>query len=371
MASASYRYPAPTDGRPPPGARRRLASLAACAIGLAALGATGVVVGGGDPTTPYLTGFGNPCRMAFDGGGALYINDIDTDTFYRVPPGGAPTVFTDAVPGAAGFTIDAFGDILAASPADSAVLRISPQAEVTVFAHVFNARAVAIGPDGGVWVSAVDSVHHFDPVGRLLESVDVRSQGAAAFGVGFGPSGELHFSNSAGLWKLSSGVPVPILTEQPVFNRGFAIDADGRIYWGRDAGEGDTDRVILYDGAGTVIDDTMIAGVVDPCLVLFVRDTDGTTTRRVLISQLDGAIVEANTEGIPAAGWPATPISLAGIPELDCASQAAGADVLSNDVIRFLDAIGNANGGYDVGDFRAYLLATGAVAADLRAGGAP
>jgi hypothetical protein len=236
---------------------------------------------------------------------------------------------------------------------------------VSVFAEVYNARSVAVGPDGSVWVSAVDSLHHFDAAGRYLESVDIRSQGATAFGINFGPSGELHFSNFAGLWKLSSGTVVPILTDQPLFNRGFAIDADGRILWARDAEAGDTSRIILYDGDGQVLDDTLVSDVQDPCLVLFVRDTTGAMTHRLLVAQGDGAIVEANADGIPGGGWPAPSLTLADIPATDCGDGAAGdPDALSDDAARFLDAIGNANGGYDVGDFRAYLLAAGLIQAD-------
>jgi hypothetical protein len=36
--------------------------------------------------------------------------------------------------------------------------------------------------------------------------------------------------------------------------------------------------------------------------------------------------------------------------------------VLSEDELRFLDLIGNRNGGFDIGDFRAYLQDAGLVA---------
>lgn len=335
-------------------------------ISLLALGAgttRPASLGPGDPTTPYLGGFGNACRLAFDGGGSLFVND--GGVIYRVPPGGTPAVFTDQVPDARGFAFDAFGDLLVASPGDSAIYRVRPDRAVSRFADVYNVRALAVGPDGSVWGSTVDSIHHFDAVGRRLESIDIRSQGAAAFGMGFSPDGALHFSNFAGLWKLSAGTAVPILTERPPRNRGFAIDTDGSIYWGREAQEGDTDRIILYDGAGEVLDDTIVAQVVDPCLVLFVRAADGSTTDRLLVGQLDGSIVEANADGIPAPGWPSPAIAIAEIDDATCADQAAGLDgSLSDDVARFLDAIGNGNGAYDVGDFRALLLANGTIQAD-------
>lgn len=214
----------------------------------------------------------------------------------------------------------------------------------------------------------MDTIYHFDAAGRHLDTIDLTGAGAAAFGMAFSPSGALHFSNFAGLWKLSGGSVVPVLTDQPLRNRGFTIDAEGSIYWARDAEAGDVDRVILYDAAGQVLEDTMIADVVDPCLVLFVRDTDGAPTGRLLVAQGGGTIVEANAAGIPVAGAPTPPLSIADIAEAECADQAAGASgMLPQNVTRLLDAIGNGNGRYDVGDFRAYLLATGAIQA--RGGG--
>ncbi|MGD2069506.1 MAG: hypothetical protein PVI57_12585 [Gemmatimonadota bacterium] len=315
--------------------------------------------GPGDPTTVFLDGFGNVCRLAFDERGDLFLND--GGVLHRVRPDGTRSVFTDEVPDARGFTFDAFGDLLVASPGESAIFRVSPAAQVSVFTEAFNVRSLAVGPDGSVWASAVDTVHHFDAAGRLLEKVDVRSGGGAAFGLQVSPAGDLHFSSFAGLWKLESGVPVALLTERPLRNRGFAFDADGNIYWTREAvEEGDTDRVILYDPSGVVVHDTIIGEVEDPCLSVFVRDEDGVTTERLLVAQLNGTIVEANSAGLPAGGWPVVPLSLSDIEETDCADGAAGiGGLLSEDVSRFLDAVGNANGSYDVGDFRAFLLATG------------
>jgi sugar lactone lactonase YvrE len=316
--------------------------------------------GPGDPTTLFLDGFGDACRLAFDAQGNLFAND--GGVFYKVTPDGTKTLFTDQVPDPRGFAVDAFGNLLVASPRDSALYRVSPQAEVSVFAHAYNARGVAMDLDGSVWVTAVDTVHHFDAVGRFLEKFDIRSQGAAGFGIQISPGGEPHFSNFASLWRLSGGTPVPLLQGLPPRNRGFAFDENGNIYWARDAGEGDTDRVILYDASGEVLHDTIIGEVVDPCLITFLRDAEGVTGKRVLVSQSDGTIVEANAQGIPADGWPGTPLSLSDIAEGECADEAARVGgILDARVLHFLDVLGNNNRSYDVGDFRAYLLSTGAI----------
>ena len=339
-------------------------------VAAALLAATGVAAvaagtsphrGPGDPTTLFLSGFGNSCRLGFDADGVLFAND--QGTFYRVTPDGTKSLFTDAVPDARGFAIDAFGNLLVASPQDSAIYQVNPQAQASVFTRVYNARSLAMDLDGSVWASAVDTIHHFDARGRHLESIDLGVAGAAAFGIQVSPQGEPHFSNFAGLWKLSSGTPVPLATGLPLMNRGFALDGDGNIYWARDAmDQADTDRVILYDPSGQVIHDTIIGQVTDPCSITFLRDEQGNTTNRILVSQMGGTIVEANASGISTGGWPTVPLSIGDIVENDCADQAAGAGTgLTDQVIQFLDAIGNNNGSYDVGDFRAYLLATGAI----------
>jgi len=317
--------------------------------------------GPGDPTTPFLSGLGNSCRIGFDNHGILYAND--QGVFYRITPDGTKSLFTEDVPDARGFTIDAFGNLLVASPQDSAIYQVTPEAHPSVFTRVYNARGLAVGLDGSVWVSAVDSIHHFDARGRHLASFDLSGAGAAAFGIQVSPQGEPHFSNFAGLWKLSSGTPIPLATGLPLMNRGFALDGEGNVYWARDAvDDKDTDRVILYDPAGQVVHDTIIGEVADPCLITFLRDEEGNTTNRILISQGGGTIVEANSDGISTSGWTTLPLSISAIPETECADLAAGAATgLSQDVTRFLDAIGNNNGSYDVGDFRAFLLATGAI----------
>lgn len=63
-----------------------------------------------------------------------------------------------------------------------------------------------------------------------------------------------------------------------------------------------------------------------------------------------------------AAGWPVVGLSLSEIDEEDCADAAVGVPAaVSENESTFLDAIGNSNGSYDVGDFRAYLVRTNVV----------
>jgi hypothetical protein len=317
--------------------------------------------GPGDPTTVFASGFTAPCRMEFDSEGDLFVKD--GAVIYRVAPDGSSTVFTDEVPDGRGFTFDAFGDMIVPSPGNSTIHKVSPAAEVTDFISVFNARRVRTGPDGSLWFAAIDSIHHYDAMGRHLESVDVMSQGGAAFGLRFSPSGELFFSSWGGYWKLVDGVVVPVLTE--VLPRGGAptFDELGNIYTGHESvTEGDPHRVILYDSDMSVLDDAFVTDVEPPCGIQFGRETDGSTNARLFIAQRDGTIVEANPAGIAAPGFPVVGLALNEIDEEDCADAVVGVPAsVSEDESTFLDAIGNNNGSYDAGDFRAYLVRTGVV----------
>ena len=340
------------------------------ALSIALMLAAGAVVGlaqalgPGDPTTVFASGFTNPCRVAFDATGNLYVAEVTLDTIYQVAPDGTRSFFA-AVPDLRNIALDAFGYFLVPSREDTAVYRVSPQGEVTRFFTVRNSSGTATGLDGSIWIGAVDSVHHFDAMGRHLESIDVMSNGAAAFGMAMSPAGELHMSSFFHMHKLVNGLPLPVATNQAPQMRGFAFDALGNILWSRRATlEGDVDRVILYNSAGEVVNDTLIAQVTEPCNSTFVRDTDGSMTNRLLIAQLDGVIREANSAGMPAVGWRTVGLEIGDISEASCANQIVGeADALDENHARFLDVIGNNNGSYDVGDFRAYLVETGVLTA--------
>jgi hypothetical protein len=233
---------------------------------------------------------------------------------------------------------------------------------VTEFISVFNARRARTGPDGSLWFAAIDSIHHYDALGRYLESVDVMSQGGAAFGLKFSPSGELYFSSWGGYWKLVDGVVVPVLVG--VLPRAGAptFDELGNIYTVHESvTEGDPHRVILYDPGMNVLDDAFVTDVEPPCAIAFGRDADGSTNARLFIAQRDGNIVEANPAGIVAPGFPVVGLSLSEIDEEDCADAVVGVPAVSDDEATFLDVIGNNNGSYDVGDFRAFLVRTGVV----------
>ncbi|KPK59518.1 MAG: hypothetical protein AMS21_09910 [Gemmatimonas sp. SG8_38_2] len=340
---------------------RRAAVLIALMLAAGAVVGLAQALGPGDPTTVFASGFTNPCRMAFDASGDLFVADLTVGQIYRVTPDGTRSLFNDDVPDPRGVTFDAFGDLLVTSRTDTAVYKISASGQATKFFDVSGASGITIGPDGSIWIAAVDSVHHFDAMGRYLETIDVTSGGAAAFGVQFSPAGELHMSTFGAMHKLVNGIPVPVATGQPIQMRGFAFDELGNFYWAHRTLDPDSvSRMRLYNSLGAVLEDTFISQLQEPCSSRFARDADGTTTRRMFIAQLDGVIREANSAGFAAPGWPVVGLELAQISEMDAADQIVGAtDELDENHASFLDVIGNNDGSYDVGDFRAYLIAAG------------
>lgn len=348
---------------------RRAALLIALMLAASAVVGLAQALGPGDPTTVFASGFTNPCRMAFDASGDLFVAEIALGQIYRVAPDGTRSLFNEDVPDPRGVTFDAFGNLLVTSRNDSAVYKISPNGQAAKFFDVVGASGITIGLDGSIWLAAVDSIHHFDAMGRHLETIDVRSGGAAAFGVKFSPAGELHMSNFGGMYKLVNGAPIPVATEQPIQMRGFTFDELGNFYWAHNAlGEGEVSRLRLYNSAGEVLEDTFISQVQQPCSGRFARDSDGTTTKRMFIAQIEGVIREANEAGFAAPGWPVVGLELGQILEIDAADQLVGeTDDLDENHARFLDVIGNNNGSYDVGDFRAYLLEIGVLSSTTAA----
>lgn len=338
----------------------RLPLLVLLALTAASVDAPAQEPGPGDPTTVFATGFAAPCRMEFDSAGDLFVKD--GAVIHRVAPDGSSTVFTEGVPDGRGFTFDAFRDMIVPSPGDATIYKVSPEGAVTPFISVFNARRARTGPDGSLWFAAIDSIHHFDAMGRYLASYDVRSQGGAAFGLKFSPSEELFFSSWGGYWKLVDGVVVPVLTDVLPRGGGPTFDQLGNIYTLHESvTEGDPHRVILYDSGMNVLDDAFVTDVEPPCGIQFGRDSDGSTSARLFIAQRDGNIVEANPAGIVAPGFPIVGLSLSSIDGEDCADEVIGVPAVSENESTFLDVIGNNNGSYDVGDFRAYLVRTGVV----------
>lgn len=339
------------------------ARYAALLLVFVTAGAAGLATAGpGDPASVFVSGFTTPCRTSFDYAGNLYVVDLPVSTIYKVTPDGSKSVFTDQISMPRGITFDPFGDMLVADRAAGIVYKVTPQGQASPFLEVFNAVRARVGPNGDIWVAAVDTLHHFDAVGRPLEHIDVRAQGAAAWDVRFTPDGALYFSSFPDFWKLEGHTVFPVLTGQQGQNSAPHFDVEGNAYWAHEATDaGDTHRVILADENFSVVEDSFATFAAGPCAMAFGRDPYG-TTNRLFISLRDGSIVELNSAGIAAAGVPEVGLSLTDLGESEVADEILGtSSPVTPDQAYFLDVIGNNDGNYDVGDFRAYLIATGVV----------
>jgi len=321
--------------------------------------------GPGDPTTVFADGLGAACRMAFDSVGNLLVASLNTGEIWSIDPAGGVTLFTDQVPDPRGVSFDAFGWPLVTSHTNAMVHRISPQGEVTEFAPVDGGVGIVTDQDGSVWVAAVDTLWHFDAMGRVLEAIETLDTfGIAARGIYPAPNGSLYLTGSAGaLWRLVDGVPEQLQGVHPYRWWGLAFDVAGNGYWAHEGiDEGDIDRLVLIDLDGNWLNDTWSTQLVDPCRCVFGRDSDGTTNSDLYVGQGDGTIVKVAAGSTLAAGWPLVGLRFSEIDQAAAADEIMGVpDLLSDPERVFLDVIGNNDDSYDVGDFRAYLIAAGVV----------
>ena len=342
--------------------RARVAVLAATF--LAAGPGTVLAQGPGDPTTVFADGFDNPCRIAFDSVGNLLVAELGLGQILKIDPSGARTLFTDQIPDPRWMTFDAFGWLLVTSHTSAMVHRVSPQGEVTDFVPVDGGVGMVTDQDGSVWVAAVDTLWHFDAMGRQLEAIEtLETYGIAVRGIYPAPNDDLYLTGSVSMWKMSGGVLQNLQADLPYRWWGMAFDASGNGYWTHEAiDEGDIDRLSLVDLEGNWQNESWLTDVVDPCRCAFGRNPDGSTNSDLYIGQRDGTIVKAASGSPLAAGWPVVGLRFSEIDEAAAADEVMGVpDLLPESTRVFLDVIGNNDDSYDVGDFRAYLIAAGVV----------
>ena len=107
--------------------------------------------------------------------------------------------------------------------------------------------------------------------------------------------------------------------------------------------------------------DPFAVGPDAPVTVAFARDATGATLARLFATDpLAGTVIEMNPAGVVHRGLPVGYVQRPFALDVAAASL-LGADGLSADDRAWLDAQGNHNGRYDVGDLQAYLRAVGAL----------
>ena len=321
-----------------------------------------VAPGPGDPIAVRAESLGFPLGLAVNREGTLFASDPSSDRLWRVTPQGNASVFATGISGPQGIAWDALGNLLVAS-IDGDVHRVTPQGQVSRFiTDPGSPFWIAIGRDGSIWLTDLSdgSIRRYGIQGQFVARYDVSVVGE--FGPGplaIAPSGEPYFSNGPDVWRLVNGQPQKVF--DAVFTVwGFAFDVDGNIYVPNPS----TGRLTLYGPTGAVLADPFAVSVVSPRAIAFGRNADGATNARLFVTDPGlelGAVIEANPGGVPQPGLP-----LGFTPQFTTAVAAAdllGVGGLSDSDRQLLDAIGNRNGRYDTGDFRAYLILIGGLPA--------
>ena len=366
----------------------RMAASLLVAAALLADPAIAQTTGPGDPTTLYAPALGLPLGIAAGRAGELFV--ADTFRIDRVDPTGSVTTYFGG-PTSGSFFIDVVvegsGDLLVAGSVlrgqawQASVDRITPSGQRSQFTQFAaadaDARAITIGPDGDVWVGVVISsgaseIRRYDPLGTFRGAVAASPNGLGGVVVdlAFSPSGQLYYSGvNYAVYKIASGIP-QLVFETPGLPGmgGLSFDKDGYLYVGHSFL-----GVVLLDPTGQVVSNpfatTNLGG--SAINLAFLRAANGDMTARLLAAYQGGTpdqpgpggIVEMNPAGMRANGF-----RIGAIASIATASaHLLGGLELDPIVQQQLDAQGNNNGKYDVGDFRAYLRANGQLSATTAA----
>lgn len=316
-----------------------------------------VTAGPGDPIAVRAEGVGRPLGLAVGNTGDIFVADERANRVVRIA-GGVATTFVAGIPIPTSVAFDATGQLLVASPTDRAVYRITPQGVATRF--ITDASFpfwIAVAPDGRIWITNLQdkSLRRYSATGQFETRVVLDTLGA--FGPGplaIGPSGEPYFSTGFDIWRLHGGQPERVLHSAFVI-WAFAFDAAGRIYVPAPA----AGRILLFDAAGTLLSDPFAVGPDAPQALAFGRDGTGATVARLFATDPNaGRVIELNPAGVTQRGAPAGFVAPPFSADVAAAMLLGAGGVNAGDR-QYLDAVGNHNGRYDVGDLQAYLRLVG------------
>jgi hypothetical protein len=315
----------------------------------------GLAQGPGDPITVHASDVGLPLGLAVGPTGDLFVGDVAGNRIRRVSAQGGVTTFADGIQSPEGLAFDSFGFLLVVS-GDGVVYRVSPSGESTRF--ITDAGVpfwIAVGPDGRIWLTDLLelSLRRYSPTGRFEEKFAADVGGLGPGPLAIAPSGEPHFSSGNEVWKLANGNLQRVIAD-PQIIWAFAFDVTGNIY----APMPVAGHITLFGPGGNRLVDPFSVGADTPQAVAFGRDATGATVARLFATDFgSGRVIELNPAGIANPGQPAgflAPFTI------DAAAAALlGPGSLTEADRQFLDALGNRNGRYDVGDLQAYLRALG------------
>ena len=312
-----------------------------------------ITPGPGDPITVTADALGFPFGIAVGKTGDLFVGELASDRIRRISPNGIVTTFVSGIPSPLGLAFDAADNLLVVS-VDATVYRVTPAGVATPFIEGLPFPFwIAVAPDGRIWVTDIadGSLRRYSPSGQFETRISVASAGGFGPGaVALGPSGEPYFSTGTEIWRVRGGALERVLANG-VVNWAFAFDASGNMYIPQPT----AGRVILVDSAGIELANPFAVSTQGPQAVAFGRDATGATTARLFVTDpLAGRVHELNPAGVARPGLPVGYVVPPFSAEVAAAALLGGA-ALSAEARQYLDAVGNHNGRYDVGDLQAYL----------------
>jgi hypothetical protein len=349
--------------------------------------------GPGDPVTEFASGFDCVYGMVAADDGTIYAADPCANEIKEVATDGTVSTFVLGEWWPFDLTLDAFGNLIVLDD-DGFIYKVSPDAEVTLLDERY-AMAIATAPDGSIWIAGYPGglgaqaaaaaapgdfyFYQYDPLGNLVDSLAVSGYSPQYMSIGFSPAGELHYSTGDTIYKMVDGLPEVVVVPEDYGVGPFTFDADGNIY----AVNWEYYRVLVYDSDGTLLEDPFARGVHYPIDIMFGRNADGTPNSRLFVSdegegglrvapsegpqrvaQIGALILELNSDGVLADGAEVG-VSVDMLTDDGLADELFGVGEMSDGEMEFLDFMGNDNGEYDVGDFRAYLVYIGVLVETL------
>ncbi|NIR43810.1 MAG: hypothetical protein GWN99_07620 [Gemmatimonadetes bacterium] len=319
--------------------------------------------GPGDPPVTIVSGLDQPFGIATGNLGNLFVAETGLDRIVNVSLTGAVSTLA-AVPEVWGaLAFDVFGNLLATSE-NGNVYKVMAGSATPFITDLVIPFWIARAPDGSLWISDIGNpaIHHYEPDGSFIEAMDLSGTIGTVGPIGFSPAGELHASTGADLYKLVDGVWQAVITDEP-FMWGFSFDVNGNIYLSNPQQGG----TILYSPSGVRLGDPF-AFLFDASLAnAFGRNEDGTWNNTLFGTDIgSGNVIQFNSDGVLADGLPLGP-SIESVTASMAADHLFGLGGLTAAEQNTLDLLGNDNGAYDLGDFRAFLVATGVLSGSLSA----
>jgi Putative Ig domain len=282
-------------------------------------------LGAGDPVRPLAnlpTAIFN--RIAAGLHGELYA--ASSQSIVRIDPNGSIKTLVSSNPQhgsliGGDIVVDAFGDILAPRPLGNRVTvsRISPDGTLSTFADLaliqaHPGTALAVGPDGDIWIATQDSIIRLGPTGAVKEHLPLNFAEVLAVS----PAGDVYYVETSNPW-CEQILVVQGRTRTCAFPDGewdwapivqLQFGSDGRLYRAAASFAGypwlDLDPLELWAHVDVFLpgDPTPhpLAHVPYLRALTFLRDAQGNMTSRLVALQRGGdlnRIVEFNGPGRP------------------------------------------------------------------------